>query len=168
MALLITKGLGVGIVRIVGDIFCADLTPVDIITGYIDKDGKIVARKDVRLDMFIGDDRTLSLSLRYSDGSSVNLTDAKLIFTVKEKVTDSDADAVIQKKNAAAGGSDSQIKIIDPLGGSAEIYIVPSDTENVRSGIYLWDIQATLNNGKTYTVLRGRISLKDDITQTKL
>lgn len=139
----------------------------DALIGYLSEEGTVMSSAELRINMFLRDDRTLSLTLKYPDNSPVNLTDSKLIFTVKEKTSDLDADAVFQKKNAAAGGSDAQFKIIDAAGGRAEIYIVPADTENVNPGIYLWDVQVTLANGKNYTVLRGRISFKEDVTRTQ-
>jgi hypothetical protein len=116
--------------------------------------------------MYTREDRTLTLNLKYPDGEPTDLTDAKGIFTVKEKSSDGDDAAIFQKRTLSAGGSDDEFDFTNPEGGKAEIYIVPEDTLTVTPGIYLWDIRITLANQKTYTVLRGRISFKDSITKT--
>lgn len=123
--------------------------------------------EDQRIQMYLRDDRTLSLVVNDHNDVPVDLTGAKITFTVKSKMSDPDDQSVFQKKNSAAGGSDSEIKVLDPAGGSAEIYIVPVDTESVDPGNYMWDVQITLANGKTYTVLRGRVTFKEDVTKTQ-
>ncbi len=120
---------------------------------------------DVRITMFTRDDRTLSLTVNDSDGAPVDLTSASLWFTVKARTADLDSEAILQKRNTAAGGSDLQIKVIVALDGTAEIYIVPEDTNEVDPATYVWDVQVKLANDKTYTVIRGRITFKDDITR---
>lgn len=133
--------------------------------GYLN--GGCPKMEDQRIQMYLRDDRTLSLTVNDHDDNAVDLTGAKIIFTVKSKMSDPDDKALFQKKNSLAGGDDSEIKILNPSGGSAEIYIVPTDTDNVDPGNYMWDVQVTLANGKTYTVLRGRVTFKGDVTQTK-
>jgi hypothetical protein len=116
--------------------------------------------------MFLRDDRTLDVSANYeSDGSVVNLTGAKVWFTVKDRTSDADAQAHIMKRNAAAGGSDSEILITNPTGGAIEIYLVPADTENMNPGTYQYDVQVILSNGKTYTIARSQITFKEDVTR---
>lgn len=139
----------------------------DALIGYLSEEGTIMSGSELRINMFLRDDRTLSLTLKYPDNTPVDLTSSKLVFTVKEKTSDADSAAIFQKKNTAAGGSDDQFKIINAAGGRAEIYIVPDDTEDTDPGIYLWDVQVVLANLKTYTVLRGRISFKEDVTKTR-
>lgn len=155
-----------GVLEFVDELYGV-LLAEDALIGYLSEEGTVMSGAELRINMFLRDDRTLSLTLKYPDNSPVNLTDSKLVFTVKEKTSDPDVDAVFQKKNTAAGGSDAQFKIIDAAGGRAEIYIVPADTEDTNPGIYLWDVQVTLANGKNYTVLRGRISFKEDVTRTQ-
>lgn len=134
--------------------------------GYL-SDEECPQMEDQRIQMYLRDDRTLSLVVNDHNDVPVDLTGAKITFTVKSKMSDPDDQSVFQKKNSAAGGSDSEIKVLDPAGGSAEIYIVPVDTESVDPGNYMWDVQITLANGKTYTVLRGRVTFKEDVTKTQ-
>jgi hypothetical protein len=142
------------------------LTQVDVLQGRLQEEDPTMS--DVRINMYLRDDRTLALTVAYDTaGTPVNLDGAKIWFTVKTKTSDEDTAAVIQKKNTAAGGSDTQIKIINAAGGSVEIYLVPADTDDVDPGIYVFDVQTTLSDGKTYTVLRGRIAFKEDVTKTQ-
>jgi len=138
-----------------------------VIIGYLVEEGPLMTSDANRIVMFLRDDRTLSVTANYEDGSPTDLTGAKMWFTVKEKASDPDVDALIEKKSSLAGGSDSEIKFTNPTGGAAEIYIVPDDTENVNPGIYSYDVQVTLANGKTYTIVRDRITFKEDVTKAR-
>jgi hypothetical protein len=133
--------------------------------GYL-SDEECPQMEDQRIQMYLRDDRTLSLVVNDHNDDPVDLTGAKITFTVKSKMGDPDDQSIFQKKDAAAGGGDTEIKILDAPGGSAEVYIVPADTLNVSPGNYMWDVQVTLANGKTYTVLRGRVTFKEDVTKT--
>lgn len=142
------------------------LTTVDVLRGFLQEE--CVTMSDIRINMYLRDNRTLSLTIAYDTaGTPVGLTGAKLWFTVKTKTSDADVDAVIQKRNTAAGGGDTEIKVIDASGGHLEIYLVPADTDSMDPGIYIFDVQTILSDDKTYTVLRGRISFKEDVTKAQ-
>lgn len=115
--------------------------------------------------MFVRDNRTLTVTVHATDGTPVDLTDAKVWFTVKARMTDLDSAAVIQKKNPEAGGSEDEIHVTDPSNGVLEIYLVPADTESVDPATYVYDVQVTLISGKTYTVVRDKITFKEDVTK---
>jgi hypothetical protein len=144
--------------------FFGTVTTSTYYVGYL-SDEECPKMEDQRIQMYLRDDRTLSLVINDHNDDPVDLTGAKVTFTVKEKMGDPDDQAVFQKKNTEAGGGPSEINVINPTGGSAEIYIVPADTEDVNPGNYMWDVQVTLANGKTYTVLRGRVTFKEDVTK---
>jgi len=144
-------------------IVVAVLNSQDSFIGFISEDGCMATQE--RIQMFLRDDRTLSLTVNNQDNTPVDLTGSKVYFTLKERTSDSDAAALIKKRNTAAGGGDTEIKIIDASGGKAEIYIVPADTDGMNPGNYVWDVQITLANNKTYTVLRGTATFKEDVTK---
>jgi len=139
-----------------------------VIIGILTEEGPCMSNEANRIVMFIRDNRTLSVSAAYEDGSATDLTGAKMWFTVKQRSSDPDANALISKKNTAAGGGDSEIRVTDAAAGRAEVYIVPDDTENMDPGIYVYDVQVTLADGKTYTIVRDRITLKEDVTKAKV
>lgn len=137
-----------------------------VIFGVLKEEGLLMPLEANTIVMYIRDDRTLSVSVNTDTGDPVNLTDAKMWFTVKQRFADPDDKALIQKRTANAGGSDSQIKIITPATGKAEIYIIPEDTQLINPGTYVYDIQVMLANGKTYTITRDKITFKEDVTKT--
>ena len=148
--------------RLVGTV-----TSAQEIYAVVSEKGLPMASETNKVVMFIQDDRTLSLTVHQENGGPTNITDAKMWFTIKNRTTDPDSAALIQKKNTAAGGDDSQIHFTDPVNGCAEIYIVPEDTEDTNPGIYVFDVQVTLANGKTYTIARDKITFKEDVTKTR-
>lgn len=134
--------------------------------GVLKEEGPLMSLEVNKITMFIRDDRTLAVSVNEDTGGPVNLTGAKLWFTVKARATDDDDHALIRKRNTAAGGGDDEIEVTDAAGGKAEIYIVPDDTLSFDPGTYLYDIQVQLANGKTYTITRDKITFKEDVTKT--
>lgn len=136
-----------------------------VVIGILKEEGPLMPLEVNNITMFLRDDRTLSVTVNEENGDPVNLTNAKLWFTVKQRATDLDTQALIRKKTASAGGSDDEIDITDATGGRAEVYIVPADTLNMNPGTYIYDVQVTLANGKTYTVTRDKITFKEDVTK---
>lgn len=143
----------------------ASLQPV---AGFIREGGVCMSIEGNKITMFLRDNRTLALTVNDEDRTPVDLDDCKLWFTVKQRTSDPDANALIMKKNTAAGGVDTQIKVLTPTtDGKAEVYLVPEDTDNINPGVYVYDVQVTLANGKTYTITRDQIVFKEDVTKTK-
>ncbi len=138
------------------------------IIGYLVEEGPLMSSESNRIVMFLRDDRTLSVTANYEGaGGAADLTGAKMWFTVKAKASDVDDLALIEKRSSLAGGSDTEIKFTNPTGGAAEVYIVPDDTDEMFPGIYSYDVQVTLANGKTYTIVRDRITFKEDVTKAR-
>lgn len=79
------------------------------------------------IETFRGDAEPLKLTVRDEDNELVPLTDWKIEFTAKESMAD--PEPLFTRKNTAAGGGDTQIKIVST--GVAEIYIVPGNTDDV-------------------------------------
>lgn len=137
------------------------------IWGVLREDGDTMSAPISNVEMFLGDDRTLDVSVHTPGGDPVSIAGAKMWLTVKSKLSDPDVSAVLAKKNLAAGGSDAEITFTDETNGLAEVYIVPDDGDNVEAGLYSYDIQVTLSSGKTYTIVRGKITFKKGVTLTK-
>jgi len=119
-----------------------------------------------RIDMFIRDNRDLLVTVSDDNGAPKNLTSAKVWFTVKEKLADTDVAAKIQKRNTAAGGGPTEIEMTNPAGGQLEVHLVPADSDGMDPGTYHYDIQVLLADGKTYTVARDRITFREDVTRS--
>lgn len=91
------------------------------------------------------------------DDSKKDITGWKILFTVKEKITDLDASAKIS----------ASATITDPTGGQATLSLSTTDTD-LTPGSYVYDVkiitlaaadELTIING-TFTILTG-VTLRD-------
>lgn len=158
----------VGGVVIESSLLVGEIATSQPVTGYIREGGVCMSIEGNKITMFLRDNRTLALTVNDEDRTPVDLDSCKLWFTVKQRTSDPDANALLMKKNTAAGGGDTQIRVLTPsTDGKAEIYLVPTDTDLINPGVYVYDVQVTLANGKTYTITRDQIVFKEDVTKTK-
>jgi hypothetical protein len=81
-----------------------------------------------------------SLTLKITITGPGDLTDYKIWFSVKQYREDTDVDALITKKSLNNGGADTEAKVVDGPNGIIEVYIVPTDTDGVTPGDYLFDV----------------------------
>lgn len=138
------------------------------IIGYVSdsEDSGDMGLRANRISTRLGDDRTISVTTVTEDTEeAVDLTGAKLWFTVKESTRDPDSSSIMLKRNTEAGGDDTQIKVTDAATGTFDIYITPADFEGVEAGSYVYDIQVKLFNNKLYTIVSNRIEFIEDITE---
>jgi hypothetical protein len=111
-----------------------------------------------------GDSFTFDLEIT-DGGSPVDLTNSCLIFSVKERASDSFY--ALQRTNAAGDG----IEIIDAINGEISLCINATGSSNssclLKTGPHLWDIQMITpgSQPKTYTVLNGTFCIQEDITR---
>lgn len=111
-------------------------------------------------------DKTIRVALEINS-VAFDVTGASVWFSVKENLDDLDADALITKENAAAGGDDTQANITDGTGGIIEIYIKPADTVDMEAGDYWYDvvIETTVPR-KLQAVSPSRFSVLQPVTLT--
>jgi hypothetical protein len=116
-----------------------------------------------------GENRTIRVTVRDTNKALVDLTGAKVWFTVKERIED--VTPLIRKRNLAAGGADAEILILIPQAdadkkGKFEIYLLPTDTECLKSGVsYVCDAWVELV-GKRYNVVKKRTFVIEDAVTT--
>jgi len=104
----------------------------------------------ISLEMFRGDDRTLTIT------ASESLTGSDIRFTAKR--VPGDGTAVIEKST-----DDGSITIgVDPDDTEAEVDA--ADTEGAGTGVLRWDVEITDAEGKVRTVAIGTLRLRADIT----
>jgi hypothetical protein len=114
-----------------------------------------------------GEDRTIRVTVRDVDKALVDIAGGKVWFTVKARVED--VTSLIRKRNLAAGGADAQILITLPQTGTdkgrLEIYILPADTECLKSDVtYVCDAWLELA-GKRYNIVKRRaFAIEDAVT----
>lgn len=108
-------------------------------------------------EIYRGDNATLNVTARDSDGDLVDLTDVDLAFAVKDRKT---GETVIAKSSDDA----QEIYKNDPTNGEVQVYLVPSDTTDLNPGAYEFDLQLTLANGQVQTVLKDVLVIRGDIS----
>jgi len=109
-------------------------------------------------------DRDIKVTLQIN-GGVFDISGFKVWFSVKSELDDPDSDALIFKRNAAAGGDDSQIKITDGPNGVLYVYIKPADTANMQAGDYWWDVVIeTLVPKKLQAVLPSTFKVRETVT----
>ncbi len=105
--------------------------------------------------MIRGDDAALTFKFKYADGVAVDLTDCKVFFTAKRKLTDSEDDAVI---------SEFTDSFTDPTLGEARI-TVSRDVTALLKGNYYWDCQIRYSDGKLQSTKYGVLEVLQDVTR---
>lgn len=111
---------------------------------------------DNAIRFFRGDTYTVNLYV-LTDGSITNLTDYNAILSAKTEQTDTDYVINIHSSNA----------VVDTLTGKITFTFNPSDTEDLSSGSYYYDVQIS-NGTSVYTLLSDTLELKPDITRSDL
>lgn len=100
------------------------------------------------LKIIRGTSKTYELRVQTELGYPVNLTGSRVIFSVKE--CPCDEHCLIQKDSARGA---TQVAIISPKGGIAQIYLDPVDTQTMSVGEYVFDAWVVLATGKRYAVI---------------
>ena len=107
-----------------------------------------------------GDTKTFNLSFKDSAGVSIDITDHELWFTMKESITDTDANAVFQKMIVFPAGTESE-------NGSGTLTLDSTETGAINPGIYFFDIQKVIPETPPVvaTLMSGKITVLQDVTQ---
>ena len=116
---------------------------------------------DNKIIMYIGNNETFELEITDEDDVAIPITDAEIIFSVKDDFTDEEY--IFQRKNSFAEGDDTEIKITDGGNGLAEIYLIPDNTKDLNAGSYVYDVWVKLTSGKEKTVVQNRLFLEDSV-----
>ncbi len=99
------------------------------------------------------DTKTIPLEF-FTDSGNVDISNWTVFFTMKEKITDTDANAKISKTITSH---------TDPLNGYTEILLTTIDTTQ-NPGNYVYDIQIKYS-GEIKTILTGMITILSGVTQ---
>ena len=105
------------------------------------------------IEIIKGDDTLLKCTFTDENDDSVDISNADLVFTVKEDFSSAAALSV----SVASGLHTS------PTDGITQI-LLPHDDTDIDAGNYFWDIQLTYGSGIINSVSRGKITIRDDIT----
>lgn len=99
------------------------------------------------LTIFRGSSKTLALKVKNAEGDAVDLTGARIVFTVKCRI--SDVDNLIQKDSDNGA---TEIEITDAVLGCAEIKLGPTDTL-IDAGKYVFDVWVVLASGEKHLIV---------------
>jgi len=94
------------------------------------------------IEIYRGASKTYELEVVDGEEHAVDLTGARIVFSVKCDL--SDPTPLIQKDT---NGGPTQIDITHPLEGIAEIKLLPSDTQTMDAGEYIFDVWVVLASG---------------------
>jgi len=89
----------------------------------------------------------------------VDITGYTVLFTVKNKINDTDVEALISK---------NIISHTDPTNGKTSIPVLRADTLNLKPKMYEYDIQLDTLIGDRITVLRGQFEVKQSVTDREI
>lgn len=107
-----------------------------------------------------GDDYSHSFTVRRA-GLPMDLSAAKLWFTIKEDENDLDSEALLQYTS----DSIAEIEITDGANGQFVLQLRHADTDTM-AGTKNYDIQVLLNTGEVITLARGVIEFLPNLTRT--
>lgn len=111
------------------------------------------------LIIFRGSSKTLSLEVKNAEGEPVDLTGARIVFTVKCRISDVDNEIQKDSDNGA-----SEIEFTDATQGHADIKLGPSDTA-IDAGTYIFDVWVVLVSGEKHLVVGpSELVLKPGVT----
>ena len=107
--------------------------------------------------MIKGDTMSFGFQMQGLDGSAPS----SIIFSCKEDPEDDDA---VFSSSLKDGGIwlDSEDQETDLL--EYGVRIAPSNTENLNTGRYYYDLEVTVN-GDVYTLMKGRLQIEYDVTR---
>ena len=94
-------------------------------------------------------------------GTAIDLTGAKVWFTIKSDPLDDDASALLAVNTA---DDPTKITIDTPLSGIFTMRFKAADTAGLE-GLFPYDIQIKLASGKLFTMARGQIEFLANLTR---
>lgn len=97
-----------------------------------------------------GDARTFQIIIKDEDESVVDVTN----WTFK---------LALAKYHGATPELSVNGTITDAAAGTVQFELSKTQTENLDTGVYYYEVQATTDLSKPYTVDRGKITIEEDI-----
>ena len=104
--------------------------------------GTSILGPENEVEIYRGSSKTYELEVVDGEEHAVDLTGARIVLTVKCDVMDP---APLIQKDSQVGAT--QIDITHPKEGLAEIKFVPSDTQTMDVGEYVFDVWVVLSSG---------------------
>lgn len=106
--------------------------------------------------LYRGDSREYALTFTDKEGVAIDITGWKVYFTLKKNPLINDDGALIQKDITSHEA---------PTEGKTKIVLAPSDTDKLKPGDYVYDIQIKKPSGDVITVVKGSLKIEADVTR---
>lgn len=100
------------------------------------------------LEVVRGTSKILELHVEDGEGVNVDITGARIVMTVKCRIEDQHP--VIQKDSDVGI---TEIEITDGPNGIAQIKLNPTDTQNLDTGKYIFDVWIVLPSGEKHLIV---------------
>lgn len=104
--------------------------------------GTSILGPENQIEIYRGSSKTYELTVVDGESHAVDLTGARIVLTVK--CSEMDPAPLIQKDSQAGA---AQVDITHPVEGIAEIKFIPSDTQTLDTGTYVFDVWVVLVSG---------------------
>lgn len=114
------------------------------------------------LKAYKGDTNVYDISV-VRQNAPVNLGGAKMWFTAKLNIEDTDAQAKIKLDSAT---NPTQVIFTQALQGRAQVILRPVDTNTLVEDALYYDIQIVEQSGVVTTIASGVLHLEDQVTVT--
>jgi hypothetical protein len=115
-----------------------------------------MATSSPTLEIIRGDDVSLNLHFIDSDGVDVDITNHKVYFTVKRKLSDTDAHALI---------SVDVTNHTFPATGHTVVNLPNANTDDLPEGTYYYDMQLKDQDSLISSTKRGVFNVLEDVTK---
>lgn len=119
-----------------------------------------MALKRVSEEIVRGDGRDYEIGVKDRDRAVVDITGAKIWFTLKESYDDLDVNAAVQLTTDNA----AEISITDATNGLAVIYIKNTHTSGLSIRSYFMDVQIKEVDRELRTIVYGTMAVIPDVT----
>jgi hypothetical protein len=108
----------------------------------------------LNIDLYKGDD--YSWEFRFTSAGTVqDITGWTIYFTIKRYITDTDANAIIQKIIT---------NHTDPTNGISQLSLSHTETILFPVGVWVYDIQIKTSSDEIYTLFKGSFKVIADVT----
>jgi len=108
------------------------------------------------LKLIRGDTWEITIPITDADGNAVDLTDARVYFTIKKFVDAPDSEAVVHKIITSH---------TDPTNGITKVTLEASETRGIHPATYYYDISIRFPDGKVMSTGAERLRVEYDVTQ---
>lgn len=115
-----------------------------------------MATSSPTIEIIRGDDVSLNLHFKDSSGVDIDITGYTVFFTVKRKLTDTDAAALLKVDVTTH---------ISPATGRTVVSLVNTATDDIFEGTYYYDLQLKDPDGLISSTKRGVFNVVDDVTK---